>query len=197
MANAALPNVLLETSAGSIVLEIDAIRAPITAANFLRYVADGHYDGGHFVRTVRQGRPHDKPKQVDLIQAAARQASNRYYFDAYGPIPLEPTSVTGLSHVPGALSMVREAAADSATSGFFIVLSDAKRFDSGGQGRSDGQGFAVFGRVLSGMDVVKSIHQSATECTAVAGDAFSGEEWLDPPVRILSATVLGNIPSEK
>ena len=97
-------------------------------------------------------------------------------------IPLERTSVTGLKHVDGALSMAR-GGADTATSSFFICIGDQPELDFGGKRNADGQGFAVFGRVIAGMDVVKRIHASKTGATGAYGT-----ESLDPPIKILSAS---------
>jgi len=116
--------VRLETSLGAIDLAIDTKRAPVTAANFLRYVDGGFYDGGRFHRATRPGNytpePPNKPR-MEIVQAGINPKRRGEGFPA---IPLERTSVTGLRHVVGTVSMARTPAADSARSDFFICLDD-------------------------------------------------------------------------
>jgi peptidyl-prolyl cis-trans isomerase A (cyclophilin A) len=164
--------VLLATELGDIEIEIDVPRAPVTAANFLRYVDSGDYDGGQFHRTVTRENQPDNPVKIEVIQASvaeARKSAER------APIPLERTTKTGLSHVDGTLSMAR-GEPDSATSSFFICIGEEPELDFGGRRNPDGQGFAAFGRVISGMEVVRKIQASPRE-----------EQRLTPPIRILSA----------
>jgi peptidyl-prolyl cis-trans isomerase A (cyclophilin A) len=161
--------VRLETALGPIEIEVDGTRAPVTAANFLRYVDRGDYDGGRFHRTVRAGNQPGKTVLIDVIQAGRDPASPRPELPA---ITLERTSVTGLRHVDGAVSMARDGP-DTATSDFFICIGDQPELDFGGHRNPDGQGFAVFGRVVAGMDVARRIH-------AAPADGQS----LTPPVTI-------------
>ena len=164
--------VLLKTGAGDIELEIDRARAPITAANFLRYVDAGHYEGGRFHRTIRlTNQPQNKVK-IEVIQGGAAPTREA---DAFPAIPLERTSVTGLRHTGGALSMARDGP-DTAQSDFFICVGDQPELDFGGKRNPDGQGFAAFGRVARGMDVVRKIQAGAADGQA-----------LTPPVPIVSA----------
>jgi peptidyl-prolyl cis-trans isomerase A (cyclophilin A) len=162
--------VLIETEAGEIEAEIDTVRAPITAANFLKYVDGGLFDGGRFFRTVRPDNQVDKPVKIAVIQAAASRDKRAEFFPA---IPLERTSVTGLTHKDGTLSMAR-AAPDTARDSFSICVGDQPALDFGGPRQPDGQGFAAFGRVIRGMDVVRKIQMGAAE-----------GETLTPPVAIL------------
>lgn len=149
--------VSVQTEMGTFVVEVDTARAPVTAANFLRYVDAGAYEGGFFHRTVRgDNQPNDS------VRIAVIQASRANGTEGYGPIPLERTSATGLAHIDGAISMAR-VGPDTATSDFFICVGPQPELDYGGARNPDGQGFAVFGRVVSGMDVVRRIHQSAAE----------------------------------
>ncbi len=165
--------VLVRTELGDIVLEIDTNRAPITAANFLRYVDAGHYDSGTFHRTVKMDNQPDSPVKIEVIQAGvnAEHAGN-----GFPPIPLERTSATGLRHTDGAVSMAR-GQPDSATSGWFICINDQPSLDFGGARNPDGQGFAAFGRVVQGMDVVRKIQQAPN----------TEAQRLTPPIRILKA----------
>ena len=164
--------VRLETALGAIEIEVDAARAPVTAANFLGYVERGDYDGGRFHRTVRAGNQPDNKVLIDVVQAGRDPASMR---PERPSIPLERTSVTGLRHVEGAVSMARDGP-DTATSDFFICIGAQPELDFGGRRNPDGQGFAVFGRVVAGMDVVRRIHAAPADGQA-----------LTPPVAIRKA----------
>jgi peptidyl-prolyl cis-trans isomerase A (cyclophilin A) len=148
--------VLIETEVGEIEAEIDSVRAPITAANFLKYVDAGLFDGGRFFRTVRPDNQVDKPVKIAVIQASANRDRRSEYFPA---IPLERTSVTGLAHKDGTLSMARSTP-DTARDSFSICVGDQPSLDFGGARQPDGQGFAAFGRVVRGMDVVRKIQMA-------------------------------------
>ena len=169
--------VLLSTEQGPIEILVDTVRAPHTAANFLRYVEAGRYDGGVFHRTVRLDNQPGKSVLIEVIQGAATRGPG-----ADEPIALERTSVTGLRHVDGAVSMARDRP-DSATSDFFVCIGDQPELDFGGKRNPDGQGFAAFGRVVRGMEVVR----------AIQGSPADGQH-LTPPVKILSARLLGAAP---
>lgn len=168
--------VRIETSLGVIVIAVDTVRAPITAANFLKYVDGGFYNGGRFHRATRPDNykptPPDRPA-MEIIQGGINPEMRGKGFP---PIPLERTSVTGIKHVRGVVSMARGTAADTATSDFFILLDDQPSLDFGGKRFDDGQGGAAFGRVVSGMDVVREIQQQPVQAQA-----------LTPPVPIVSA----------
>ena len=164
----ALPRVVIQTELGEIEVEVDSIHAPQTAANFLRYVDLGFYRFGRFHRTVRQDNQPESKVKIAVIQAGLDSLRVR----DFPPIPLERTRTTGLSHRDGTISMARDGP-DTATSDFFICIGDQPALDFGGKRNPDGQGFAAFGRVVLGMDVVAKIHQAP----------FDGQE-LTPPVRI-------------
>lgn len=170
----AVTRVRVETSLGAIVLEVDGVHAPATAANFLRYVDAGHYDGGTFHRTVTMGNQPDSPVKIEVIQAGAAEAHAK---EGFGAIALERTSVTGLKHTDATISMAR-GAPDSASSGWFICVNDQPELDFGGKRNPDGQGFAAFGRVVDGMDVVRKIHTSPNKTL----------QQLTPPIQILKVT---------
>src|SRR5262245_16742234 len=172
--------VVFETELGAITMEIDVAKAPITAANFLKYVDGKFYDGGMINRAVRKDNTVRHDVEIEVIQFQSNPARRSEMFDA---IPLERTSVTGLTHVDGALSMARNGP-DTATSSFSIMIGDQHSLDFGGARNADGQGFAVFGKVVAGMDVVKKIHQSKTDPTGRGGYRT---ETLDPPIKIISA----------
>lgn len=173
---AAPVRVVMTTERGELELEVDAARAPATAANFLRYVREGRYDGGRFHRTVRADNQPGSAVKIDVVQAgvAPAQAARDH-----APIRLERTRDTGLRHVDGAISMAR-AGPDTATSDFFVCVGAQPELDFGGRRNPDGQGFAAFGRVVRGMEVVRRIHRAPAK-----------EQALSPPIRILAARVVG------
>lgn len=170
LAAAPRPHVVLETDLGEIELEVDSARAPRTAENFLRYVDAGAYDGGRFHRTVTPANQPGDAVRIEVIQAGAAEGA-----PARSPIPLERTRDTALRHRDGALSMAR-AGPDSATSDFFICIGDQPELDFGGRRNPDRQGFAAFGRVVRGMDVVRAIQRAPAE-----------GQRLRPPVAIRRA----------
>jgi peptidyl-prolyl cis-trans isomerase A (cyclophilin A) len=173
------PVVVFETEKGAIEMEIDAAHAPVTAGNFLKYVDGGFYDGGSVNRAVRPDNRVRHDVEIQVIQFQIDGARRREQFP---PVALERTSVTGLKHVDGTISMARSSRPDTATASFSIVIGDQPEMDFGGRRSPDGQGFAAFGRVVRGMGVVKAIQASPT---GQRGDY--GTESLDPPIRILKA----------
>jgi peptidyl-prolyl cis-trans isomerase A (cyclophilin A) len=175
--------VRVQTELGDIVLELDPKRAPGTTANFLRYVDAGHYDGGTFHRTVKMDNQPESPVKIEVIQAGVNPERAK---DGFAAIPLERTSVTGLAHKDGAVSMAR-GAPDSASSGWFICINDQPSLDFGGARNPDGQGFAAFGRVASGMDVVRKIQQAPSSTNRSNN---TEAQRLTPPIRILKVTRL-------
>jgi peptidyl-prolyl cis-trans isomerase A (cyclophilin A) len=168
--------ILIQTEKGDIRAELSPDRAPETVANFLRYVDAGSFAGGCFMRTVRPDNERN-PVKIQVIQAVVHPWKEN---DAFPPIPLEPTSKTGLRHVDGTISMARSEP-NSATSSFFICIGDQPELDFGGKRNPDGQGFAAFGRVIEGMEVVRAIQASPCEGQA-----------LVPVVRILRIVRSGN-----
>jgi peptidyl-prolyl cis-trans isomerase A (cyclophilin A) len=165
-------HVVLETELGEIELALDAVHAPVTTANFLRYVDRGLYDGGVFHRTVTPANQPNNRIRIEVIQAGIDPARAK---EDGAPIPLERTSQTGIRHVDGAISMARDGP-DTATSDFFICIGDQPSLDFGGKRNPDGQGFAAFGHVVRGMDVVRRIQA-----------APANGQTLTPPVKILKA----------
>ena len=166
----ALPRVVIQTDLGDIEVEIDSIRAPITAANFLRYVDLGFYRFGRFHRTVRADNQPDSKVKIAVIQAGLDPLRVK----GFPPIKLERTSVTKLAHEDGTISMARDGP-DTATSEFFICVGDQPALDFGGKRNPDGQGFAAFGRAVLGMDVVRQINAAPARGQA-----------LEPAVRIVN-----------
>jgi peptidyl-prolyl cis-trans isomerase A (cyclophilin A) len=166
--------VLIQTELGDIEIVLEAKRAPGTTENFLKYVDSGHYNGGRFHRTVKLN-PDNQPNntiKIEVIQGGANPEKSK---EGFAPIKLERTRDTGLKHKDGTISMAR-AFADSATSDFFICIGDQPELDFGGKRNNDAQGFAAFGQVVKGMDVVKKIQQSAYK-----------DQALTPPIKIINA----------
>jgi len=165
-----LPRVSIETEYGAIEVIVDTVRAPITGVNFLRYVDQAFYDGGRFFRTVTTDNQPTDSIRIEVIQGGINPDRAGQGFPA---IPLEVTTKTGLRHRDGAISMAR-GAPDTATSSFFICIGDQPSLDFGGHRNPDGQGFAAFGFVATGMEVVRRIHRSTAEA-----------QNLQPPIGIL------------
>lgn len=165
--------VALDTSAGRIVVAVHADKAPVTAANFLRYVDGKRFDGTVFYRGV--GAP-----DYGFVQGGAQNDRAR----VLPPIAHEPTTQTGLSHDDGALSMARYAPG-SATGDFFIVLGKMPGMDAHPEAPGDNQGFAVFAHVVEGMDVVRAILTMPKSPTA--GEGVMKGQMLEQPVKIITA----------
>jgi peptidyl-prolyl cis-trans isomerase A (cyclophilin A) len=167
--------VRLETDKGVIVAELADDKAPITVANFLHYVDTRRFDGAAFYRAARApGAP-----TIGLIEAGVRDAAK-----LFPPIAHESTTMTGLRHLDGTLSMGRFAPG-TATSDFSICCGDAPYLDAQPDQPGDNLGYAAFGQVTDGMDVARAILALPTT-TDPQNPAMQGQ-MLDPPVRILIA----------
>lgn len=153
------PRVLIQTTAGELEVELEAKAAPKTVENFLRYVHEGWYADGSFFRTVRMDNQPNDAVKIQVVQAQANPAKEK---ELLPPILLERTKDTGLQHLDGTISMARSEA-DSGRDHFFICIGDQPELDFGGKRNPDGQGFAAFGRVVKGMEVVRKIHESAAD----------------------------------
>ena len=175
--------VTIETSLGKIVVALDPVHAPVTTANFLHYVDAHRFDGEIFYRSLHQD------EGGGLIQGGVMSDVRKLY----KPIVHEPTSETGLKHVAGAISMANNGPG-TATASFFILVSNIPGLDANGPG-GDANGFAVFGHVIEGMDVVRKIHDAPLSPTKGEG-AMKGE-MLDPPVRIVKVTRVNPLPAPK
>ena len=167
----------MRTELGVILLELYPTQAPNTVGNFLSYVDGGFFDGGTFHRTVHDRNQPNDSITISVIQGDIAQDRRR---DRAGAIALERTSETGLKHLDGTVSMARSGP-DTATSSFFICIDDQPELDYGGRRNPDGQGFAAFGVVLEGMDVVRAINRSPAE-----------GQTLSPQIRILEVRRIGS-----
>ena len=161
--------ITIETSLGAIEAVLDSAHAPVSVANFLKYVEQHAYDGGRFHRTVRADNQPNNAVKIDVIQGGRSQS----FGAGFGAIPLERTNVTGLHHLDGTLSMAR-AGPETATSDFFICVGAQPELDFAGRRNADGQGFAAFGQVTKGMDIVRRIQAGHAEA-----------QTLTPPIAIV------------
>ena len=175
--------VRVQTELGDIVIEVDPIKAPITTANFLKYVDAGHYDGGTWHRTVKMDNQPESTIKIEVIQAGVNPDKAKSGFEA---IALERTNKTGILHKDGVVSMAR-GAPDSATSGWFICINDQPSLDFGGMRNPDGQGFGAFGRVVTGMDVVRKIQAAPSSANRTTN---TEAQRLTPPIKILKVARL-------
>ncbi len=172
----ALPRVVLRTALGDITLELAADKAPITCANFLRYVAAKHFDGAVFYRAMKLV----PDPLIGLVQGGVKNDPAK----SYPPIAHESTKLTGLSHKDGTVSMARYAPG-TATSEFFICIGDIVSLDADPSQSGDNAGFAAFGRVVGGMDVARAILTAPVSPTA--GEGVMKGQMLEPEVTILKA----------
>ncbi|HVZ98235.1 MAG TPA: peptidylprolyl isomerase [Chitinophagaceae bacterium] len=153
------PAVKIETSYGDIIVELYPDKAPKTVAAFLSYVDAGYYKGGSFYRVLKSEDQPSSSFKSDLIQGGIWQTKNKMQTGIPG-IPLETTQQTGLHHHDGTISLARLGPNTGSTE-FFILIGDeaGKDYDYGGDANEDKQGFAAFGQVVDGMEVVKQIHE--------------------------------------
>lgn len=163
------PRVSIQTEIGNIEVELYPKQAPHTVTNFLRYVHEGLYSDGTFHRTLTMDNQPTNKVKIEVIQAGANGAKSNAFF---APIKLERTRDTGLKHLDGTISMARFAP-DSARENFFICIGNQPELDFAGQRNPDGQGFAAFGKVVKGMEIVRKIQASPAD-----------GQTLTPPIRI-------------
>lgn len=161
---------IIKTTAGDITVELYPKKAPITVANFLKYVDAHLYDNTTFFRSVTLNNQPNNEVKIEVIQGGEVDSTK-----VFKAITLERTSKTGVLHKNGAISMARDAP-DTATCSFFICINDQPSLDFGGKRNKDGQGFAAFGKVTKGMDVVKKIQLLGP----------NNDQYFKPPVSILT-----------
>jgi len=171
--------IIMSTTAGDIVIELELSKAPITASNFLSLVDGGHLDAATFYRTVSPENDNGTPA-ISVIQGGLGDAS-----EAFEAVAHETTDKTGIPHKDGTISMARGGPGTASTE-FFICIGDQPALDFGGNRNTDQLGFAAFGRVIDGMGVVKAIHNSPSDM-AVDDDYFKGQ-ILENPVLIERVT---------
>jgi peptidyl-prolyl cis-trans isomerase A (cyclophilin A) len=172
------PRVVVATSLGDIAADVYLDQAPVTATAFLKNVDDGIYNDGRaeFYRVVHMENQPDNPVRIEVVQGGVDRETGD---TSVSCIPHETTAETGLTHLDGSLSMAREEPGTANTE-FAICVGAQPELDYGGRRNPDGQGFAVFGRVTKGMEVVRRI-QKQTETV----------QYLDRPVKITSIRRVG------
>lgn len=172
-------HVIMQTQLGDIEIEVYKSRAPLTAENFLYYVDNDLYDGQGFYRAVR---PDTDPRGLgmQIIQGGLLSMET-----LTAPIDHETTQMSGLSHTDGAISMARDEPGTGSAAYFFISIGDNTSLDYGGARNPDGQGYAVFGQVVKGMDVIRAIQLRETK--GPSESTFTKGQFLTKPVRIIEA----------
>lgn len=178
--DARITQVVLETDLGDIEVEVYNERAPISSTDFLYYVDNGLYDGEGFYRAVR---PETDPRGLgmQIIQGGLLGMES-----VTASIDHETTQTTGLSHLDGAISIARDEPGTGSAAYFFISIGENTSLDYGGSRNPDGQGYAVFGQVTKGMDVVRAIQLRETEGSSES-EVTQGQ-FLTEPVKITKAT---------
>ena len=151
------PLVIIKTELGNIEVEIFQDKAPISAGNFLKYVDEGKYKNSSFYRTVTLNNQPKNNVKIEVIQGGLFDKSEKY-----PPIKHETTKETGILHKDGTISYARNEPGTANTE-FFICLGDQPELDYGGRRNPDRQGFAAFGKVVKGMDVVRKIHTGSAD----------------------------------
>jgi peptidyl-prolyl cis-trans isomerase A (cyclophilin A) len=168
--------VVITTTDGKIIVVADTARAPLSAGDFLRYVDQGLFDGGEFYRSVRPENDLN-PVKIAVIQGGIVDAAKKL-----PPIAHETTRQTGLRHRNGTVSLARAAPGTGSGGSFFICIGDQPGLDYGGRRNPDGLGFAAFGQVVAGMDVIRSIWMRKTRGT----DGALAAQAIESPVKFLS-----------
>ena len=169
------PRILMETEMGEITLEVYPDKAQVTASNFLTYIDENRFEGAVFYRVVRSDNQPGDSIRIAVIQGGLYEDDHPAMLP---PIAHETTQQTGILHKDGVISMARWHPG-TATSEFFICVGDQPELDYKGRRNPDEQGFAAFGKVIAGMDVVIKIHQLPVE-----------GQYLDPTVKILKISRL-------
>lgn len=149
------PRVIMETDLGDITIELFVGQAPITSVNFIRYIEEERYIGASFYRVVRPDNQPDSKVKIEVVQGGLYEDDHP---SALPPIPHENTAKTGILHKDGVISMARYGPG-TATFEFFICVGDQPSLDYGGERNPDHHGFAAFGQVVDGMEVIRKIQQ--------------------------------------
>jgi peptidyl-prolyl cis-trans isomerase A (cyclophilin A) len=170
-------HLMMQTSLGAVELELYPEKAPLTVKNFLRLADGGHFDGATFYRTVSPQNDNGDPV-ISVIQGGIGDDES-----PFAPIAHETTLQTGLPHLDGSLSMARSGVGTASTE-FFICIGAQPALDFAGTRNADGEGFAVFGRVVAGMEVVHAIHQAPAD--APTEFEYFQNQLINEPVEIIS-----------
>ncbi|SHF57625.1 peptidyl-prolyl cis-trans isomerase A (cyclophilin A) [Mariniphaga anaerophila] len=167
-----LPQVEIQTSLGKILIEVDTVHAPVTAANFLKHVTEGSYNKSFFYRTVRLDNQPGSSVKIEVIQGGLYSDEE---INKHPVIRHETTEETGLKHLDGVISMARNEPGTASTE-FFICIGNQPELDYSGKRNPDEHGFAAFGKVIQGMDVVRKIQQLPNK-----------DQYLDNPVQFTAS----------
>jgi peptidyl-prolyl cis-trans isomerase A (cyclophilin A) len=167
------PHVIIETGFGDIEVELYPGKAPKSVAAFLSYVDSGFYKNSSFYRVLKEENQPSASFKSELIQGGIWQTNYKKGVSLPG-IPHEPTNKTGILHKDGTISLARTTPG-TASSEFFICIGDQPAYDYGGAANPDRQGFAAFGKVIKGMDIIRQIHQQPDY-----------EESFEKPVEIIN-----------
>ncbi len=167
------PTVKIETNFGDILVELYPEKAPKTVAAFLSYVDSGLYKGSSFYRVLKEEDQPSNAFKSQLIQGGIWQTKNKVQMSLKG-VPHETTKQTSILHENGTISLARTEPG-TASSEFFICIGNQPAYNYGGAANPDGQGFAAFGKVIKGMDVVKQIHDQPDNNTS-----------FTPPIEIMN-----------
>lgn len=169
--NTTTPHIEIQTEKGDIEIELYPLKAPKTVAAFLSYIDSGYFNNGSFYRVLNdENQPSNAPK-TELIQGGIWKTKNKIASKIPG-IPHETTQQTGILHTDGVISLARQEPG-TAGSEFFICIGKQPGLDYGGENIADKQGYATFGKVVKGMDIVRKIYRQKED-----------DQYFDPPVAI-------------
>ncbi len=171
---------VIQTSMGNIEIALFTQKAPVTVANFIAYIQQSAFTGGAFYRVVGPDNDQGSPP-ISVIQGRTNPQ-----FEDFPPIMLETTKLSGINHKDGTLSMAR-GGPNTATQQFFICVGEQPSLDYGGARNPDGQGFAAFGRVMAGMDIVSKIQRNRH--SKVVEDPYIKNQILAEPIKIIAITL--------
>ena len=174
--------VVMTTELGPITIALQSERAPVTAGYILKHVDEKRLDGAAFYRAYKI----TPDGSIGLVQAGIQDGRK-----LLPPVAHEPTTTTGLTHDEGAVSLAR-AAPGTAQAQFFFILGSLKALDANPAGPGDNLGFAVFGRVTEGMDVVRKILN--VPISATKGEGVMKGQMIETPVKIISVNRLIPLP---
>lgn len=177
------PLVTLETEMGNIVIEVMIDKAPISGGDFLTYAEKDLYKDEGFYRVVRSADNDNGSPKIDVIQGGVIAEGM-----GLEPVAHETTDSTGIKHSDGTISLARGDVGTGSAAYFFITVGEQPSLDFGGTRNPDGQGFAAFGRVVEGMDVVSKIHNLDPELFE-SSEGYMAGQILKEPVRIIGARV--------
>jgi peptidyl-prolyl cis-trans isomerase A (cyclophilin A) len=171
--NTTTPLIEIQTSKGDIEIELYPLQAPKTVAAFLSYIDAGYYDNGSFYRVLNTENQPSNAEKTELIQGGIWQTKNKEAIKIPG-VPHETTQQTHILHTDGVISLARREPG-TATTEFFICIGKQPGLDYGGENIEDKQGYATFGKVVKGMDIVRKIYRQP-----------ENDQYFDPPVAIFS-----------